>query len=222
MKLLTLIAFLGISQICVAQECILRLTGHVRNENQEPLTGSTIYLNEVKQGEIASFDGSFTFNGLCAGSYTLVVRFVGYTPQEIKIELPKENPISIILSVDTRQLKDVFVHQNRLESPVSTSALLTTKELDAVQGKSLGEALQSVSGVNSIQSGPAIFKPVIHGVHSQRILILNNGIRQEGQQWGAEHAPEIDPFTASTITVVKDAGAIKYGTDALGLSLIHI
>jgi len=47
-------------------------------------------------------------------------------------------------------------------------------------------------------------------------LILNNGIRQEGQQWGAEHAPEIDPFIASNILVIKDAGAIKYGTDALG------
>jgi iron complex outermembrane receptor protein len=216
LKLIPLIAFLGFSQISVAQECILRLTGYVRNESQDPLSGSTIYLKEAKQGEIAALDGSFTWKGLCAGSYTLVVRFVGYAPQEIKVDLPRESPLLITLTVETQQLNDVTVHQNRLESPVSTSAILTTKELDAVQGKSLGEALQSVSGVNSIQSGPAIFKPVIHGVHSQRILILNNGIRQEGQQWGAEHAPEIDPFTASTITVVKDAGAIKYGTDALG------
>lgn len=34
--------------------------------------------------------------------------------------------------------------------------------------------------------------PVIHGLHSNRILILNNEVRQEGQQWGADHAPEID------------------------------
>jgi iron complex outermembrane receptor protein len=45
---------------------------------------------------------------------------------------------------------------------------------------------------------------------------LNYGIRQEGQQWGAEHAPEIDPFVASNIVVIKDASSIKYGTDALG------
>ena len=70
--------------------------------------------------------------------------------------------------------------------------------------------------MNSIQTGPGIFKPVIHGVHSQRVLILNHGIRQEGQQWGAEHAPEIDPFIASDVVVVKDASSIKYGTDAIG------
>jgi iron complex outermembrane recepter protein len=83
-------------------------------------------------------------------------------------------------------------------------------------GKPLGESLKEITGVNSIQSGPGIFKPVIHGVHSQRVLILNHGIRQEGQQWGAEHAPEIDPFIASDVSVIKDASSIKYGTDAIG------
>ncbi|MFZ6013989.1 MAG: TonB-dependent receptor, partial [Bacteroidota bacterium] len=83
-------------------------------------------------------------------------------------------------------------------------------------GKSFGESLKEIPGVNTIQTGPGIFKPVIHGVHSQRILILNHGLRQEGQQWGAEHAPEIDPFVASNIVVIKDAAAIQYGTDALG------
>src|SRR5690606_7376274 len=49
-----------------------------------------------------------------------------------------------------------------------------------------------------------------------RVLILNNGLRQEGQQWGAEHAPELDPFVAQTITVVKGAEGVRYGSDAIG------
>lgn len=95
---------------------------------------------------------------------------------------------------------------------------LNEKQLAEVAGKSLGESLKEVSGVNSIQTGPGIFKPVIHGVHSQRILILNNGIRQEDQQWGAEHAPEIDPFLASSIIVIKDASAIAFMNGCLGRS----
>ncbi len=70
-------------------------------------------------------------------------------------------------------------------------------------GQTLGEALKSVPGLNSIQTGPSISKPVIHGLHSNRVLILNNGVRQEGQQWGTEHAPEIDPFIANKITIIK-------------------
>ena len=57
---------------------------------------------------------------------------------------------------------------------------------------------------------------MIHGLHSNRILILNNGIRQEGQQWGQEHAPEIDPFVATNLKLIKGAAAVKYGSDAIG------
>ena len=89
-------------------------------------------------------------------------------------------------------------------------------DLDKTRGQTLGESLKGVTGVTTLQTGSSIAKPVIHGLHSNRVLIMNNGIRQEGQQWGAEHAPEIDPFIASEITVIKDASAIKYGTDALG------
>src|SRR5690606_35068735 len=64
--------------------------------------------------------------------------------------------------------------------------------------------------------GNSIVKPVINGLHSNRILILNNGVRQEGQQWGIEHAPEIDPFTADHWEVVKGAQGVRYGADALG------
>jgi iron complex outermembrane receptor protein len=48
-------------------------------------------------------------------------------------------------------------------------------------------------------------------MHSNRVLILNNGIRQEGQQWGSEHAPEIDPFMAQKLTVIKGAAGVRYG-----------
>ncbi|HPI55665.1 MAG TPA: TonB-dependent receptor, partial [Chitinophagaceae bacterium] len=57
---------------------------------------------------------------------------------------------------------------------------------------------------------------VLRGLHSNRILILNNEIRQEGQQWGNEHAPEIDPFIAQSIEVVKGAQTIQYGSDVIG------
>jgi hypothetical protein len=80
----------------------------------------------------------------------------------------------------------------------------------------LTDYLKKMAGVSSIQTGPSIMKPVIHGMHSQRVVIMNAGIRQEGQQWGSEHAPEIDPFIADRLTVVKGASSIRYGSDAVG------
>lgn len=59
-------------------------------------------------------------------------------------------------------------------------------------------------------------------MHSDRVLILNNGIRQEGQQWGNEHAPEIDPYIANNLSVIKGAEGIRYGANAIaGVVLVE-
>ena len=57
---------------------------------------------------------------------------------------------------------------------------------------------------------------MIHGMYGNRILLLNNGVRLESQNWGSDHAPEIDPFIATKLTVIKGAASIRYGMDALG------
>jgi len=44
---------------------------------------------------------------------------------------------------------------------------------------------------------------------------MNNGVRLEGQTWGADHAPEIDPFIATKLSVIKGAASIRYGMDAI-------
>src|SRR5690606_4578968 len=60
---------------------------------------------------------------------------------------------------------------------------LSSREIQEKRGKPLAESLTAISGVSTIGMGNSIVKPVINGLHSSRILILNNGVRQEGQQW---------------------------------------
>ncbi|KAA2243025.1 TonB-dependent receptor [Chitinophaga agrisoli] len=118
---------------------------------------------------------------------------------------------------DTTALHEIVVKGHRQSSALTTATTNTLSGATLLQtrGATLGETLKSIPGLNSIQTGPSISKPVIHGLHSNRVLILNNGVRQEGQQWGSEHAPEIDPFTAQQITIIKGAASIRYGADAL-------
>lgn len=98
----------------------------------------------------------------------------------------------------------------------SGAGSLSGEDLERTRGGSLAEIIRSVPGVTMLQTGATITKPVIHGMYGNRILILNNGIRQEGQQWGSEHAPEIDPFVAGRITVIKGAETIRFGPNAIG------
>jgi len=209
--------FLLLSFIRVhSQSCQQLVHGTVTSETSEQLAGATV---ELVPGYVTITDseGAFRFEQVCEGTYTLRIRFVGFTPHESVVVIPSSGALSVVLAVQKTLLETVEVHDHfEHTSRSNTYQAISGKELDKTRGLSLGESLKKISGVSSIQTGPSIFKPVIHGLHSQRILILNNGIRQEGQQWGAEHAPEIDPFIASNIIVIKDASAIKYGTDALG------
>lgn len=118
---------------------------------------------------------------------------------------------------DTIRLKEVGI-KGKLPPAGNTSISSTLQgyELEASKGSSLGDVLKAIAGINVLKTGSTISKPVIHGLHSNRILILNNGIRLEGQAWGAEHAPEIDPLIADRMIVIKGAESVKYGAEAIG------
>src|SRR3546814_13796335 len=71
-------------------------------------------------------------------------------------------------------------------------------------------------GVSQITSGPGMSKPVIRGLTYNRVLTVNNGVRQEGQQWGDEHGLEFDLFAADRVEVLRGAASLLYGSDAMG------
>ena len=104
----------------------------------------------------------------------------------------------------------------KLVSNNAVSSQLNNKTIERSLGQSLGTMLERVSGVSSIQTGGTVSKPVIHGMYGNRILLVNNGARLTGQQWGADHAPEVDKNSSTKIEVVKGAEAVRYGSDALG------
>ncbi len=105
------------------------------------------------------------------------------------------------------------------KSTWNTPASVTVTEgrqLDKQRGQSVMSAIQNQPGVNMIDEGPTIVKPIIRGLNSQDIVIVEDGIRSESLQWGNEHAPEIDPLGSSRIEVMRGPNSLLYGSDALG------
>ncbi|TAH00890.1 MAG: TonB-dependent receptor [Sphingobacteriales bacterium] len=203
----------------LAQNCNNLIFGTIKDaKTKEILPGASISIKEVKQFSIVEEDSHYHFNQLCNGKYTLQISFVGYQNKDISFEIKKTaTEINVFLTPISSQLSQVNVQgQVALHKLLQTQSQIKGKDLELSQGLSLGEALKAIPGLSSIQTGPSISKPVIHGLHSNRVLIYNNGVRLEGQQWGSEHAPEIDPFIANQITVVKGAASVLYGSDALG------
>src|SRR5688572_23222807 len=202
--------------ISFAQDCNGTFTGRVLDESDDPVTGATVLL-APEAGIVTDYSGNFRFDKICPGMYKVKVQYLGYETLEFEVSIKGMVSKIIHLKEGVRELREIVIEDELVHTEHAHNiATLNAKQLAETAGKSLGQSLKELPGVNSIQTGPGIFKPVIHGVHSQRVLILNHGIRQEGQQWGAEHAPEIDPFIASDVAVIKDASSIKYGTDAIG------
>ncbi len=164
--------------------------------------------------------GRFDFRDLPAQRVILRVRIIGYQPVERVVDLTRDD---VLLKVSLResrtQLQAVEVQADTLIDALERVAAMSTLDATALaarRGQTLGETIKNLPGVSVIQFGPSIAKPVIRGLNSQRVLVLNAGLRQEDQQWGTEHAPNLDSFDADAVTVVRGAATVLYGGDALG------
>ena len=200
-----------------AQDCSFSLKGHVKDaDTKDDLSGATVTLSAPDVKVTTDDKGDFQFSGLCAGTYQLRVTHVGCEPITREVVLNKNLHLDLLLPHLKNNLAEVVVSGARGTPNTGFKQELSGVKLEETRGNSLAEALSRINGVTLLQTGATISKPVIHGLHSNRILTINNGVRQEGQQWGNEHAPEIDPFIADRLTVIKGVDELKYGSDAIG------
>jgi iron complex outermembrane recepter protein len=202
-----------------AQTCDLVVRGKVlHQENDQPIEAAYVWILETRTGAVSDQNGNFVIRELCPGTYTVTVQYLGHKEIRQTIALSSSTTNQTFkMQEESVNLSGVEVHGHReaVQTTTAVSSLYGAALLES-RGESLGESLKRVAGVTTFSTGNTISKPVIHGLHSNRIMILNNGIRLEGQQWGAEHAPEIDPFLADEITVIKGAETVRFGPEAMG------
>ena len=94
--------------------------------------------------------------------------------------------------------------------------VLTEEYFERNPSGTFAAALEALPGVTSMKLGVGIAKPVIRGMSFNRVMVNNRGIKQEGQQWGADHGLEVDPFDVSNVEVIKGPATLLYGSDGLG------
>lgn len=201
-----------------AQECTGSLCGTVTDaETKEPIAYAEIFIEELGVGEVTDEEGKFHLHNLCNGTYTVSSNHIGCVHTAKKVTIDGDNEVNFELLHEALDLEEVVVKvASILPNDLQSQQELAGSSLDAARGKTLGEALKNLPGINVVSTGGNAVKPVIHGMHSNRVLMLNNGVRQEGQQWGLDHGAEIDPNSAGKITVVMGANSVRYGAGALG------
>jgi len=223
MKNIFLILQLFFSLFSWAQmPCLWSLSGKITDTHTgEPLDSAQITVLDVdgrqKFDAFSDKKGEYSIQPLCSGNYKVVVSMPDSSPKTFKLFIDGDTKRNFSLELHEKELQEVIaVGRTQTKTKTSAESRLSENQLVKYSETNLGTALSSISGVSAFSTGGSIVKPVIHGLNSSRVPILNNGIRQEDQQWGVEHAPDIDLNVAQSLTVIKGAGALEYAGDAVG------
>lgn len=112
---------------------------------------------------------------------------------------------------------EMVVHSTNVDLR-DTRARTTIDEtaLERVAGDDFANSINQVAGVRTAGTNADAAKPIIRGQQERRLLVLFDGVRHESQKWGPDHATEIDPFSAGSISVIRGAAGARYGPDAIG------
>ncbi|MDX1478673.1 MAG: carboxypeptidase-like regulatory domain-containing protein, partial [Saprospiraceae bacterium] len=198
-------------------QCDLTVSGRVVDQGTGiPLPWSNVLVTEKGVGAVTDSAGHFTLEGICPGSYHLRVSHVGCKTREIFLAVGNDTSLTISLAHHLELLDEIVVHGEHGDRTTMPSNTIARELISRESMQSLGDLITAVPGVRALQNGAGIAKPMIHGLFGNRVAILNNGIPQAGQQWGNDHAPEIDPFVADHISVIKGVAALEYGSEAMG------
>ena len=211
---LTLWLLLLGTTLLVGQECVRTLSGAVMDEHgKERLAFASIYLVEAQRGVQADEEGRFVIEDLCSGLTTVRFSHIGCDPKEIRFDLTTRDTVVQVY---------LHHHDNYTETvTVSSSARVTYEEqLDREADQQLSAVLERIGGVSSLRTGSSAAKPVFDGLYGNRLSLQNNGVAQSGQQWGNDHAPEIDPWVAAYVRVVEGVDALRYAGSTLGPTVL--
>ncbi len=202
--------------------CSFSASGQVLDvDTEEPVPNAVVKVEGTKKYTTTDSKGYFEINGLCSKQNTLIISCIGYADSTKDHE--HDSAMHFYLTEEVTDLEEVIIQaQRNKEEGTETIAQVTVGRAEIVSNptQSLAAVLAKEQGLTFISTGNNVQLPVIHGLFGNRILILNNGVKHGFQNWGTDHAPEIDIASANSITVIKGAAGVRYGPEALGGAIV--
>jgi iron complex outermembrane receptor protein len=197
----------------------IRLSGKIVNAAEQPLENVLLSLQPVNRNTHSDASGNFQFSNLQPGKYRMKAFLEGYLLLNQEVELSGDRQLRLLLHEQQHQLQEVAVLGNMIEQRKQEESLnVEVIRPDFIQrhlGGSLMKSLERLPGIKTIGIGSGQSKPLIRGLGFNRVVVVDKGVKHEGQQWGADHGLELDQFAAGAVELIKGAAAFVYGSDAL-------
>ncbi|GAA4319317.1 TonB-dependent receptor [Compostibacter hankyongensis] len=209
-----------VSRAATREEDKNLLTGTVTDaKSHQPLAGASVYFPDLKTGTITGSDGHFSIKNLPAGSFLVQVQYIGYGSVSAMVTIKGAVTHDFQLSPAVLEQSEVVVTGSSAATEARKSptpiSVISMQQIRRRAYTNIIDAVAKQPGISQVSTGPAISKPVIRGLGYNRVVVINDGIRQEGQQWGDEHGIEVDDYNVSKIEILKGPASLMYGSDAL-------
>lgn len=215
--------FILTTSFVFSQDCNLTISGKIIDvQHNSPLEAAVIEVVGTRLAAVSDANGDFILSNQCKGKLTLKISHLNCDDVFREIDLESSSSYNFRLEHRVENLNEVVVSKLRVHELSATSKIhsLTELQKDRFSSKGLAGALEQISGVTILSTGNSIGKPVIHGMFGSRVGIVYDDMLLENQQWGQDHAPNVDLNTFENIRLIKGASTLKYGTTPGGVVVL--
>lgn len=191
----------------------------------EPVAEARVVLEaspEAPRVVLTDETGEFRFAEVCPGPWKIALERADYESETRRGTLGHgAGQVQVDVAIEprlTHRLEDMVVEAPApAEAGAGLNTALGDEALERLRGRSFTDALARLPGVSVLRSSAGgLGQPILRGQFGRRNLVIYDGVRHEGQRWGIEHAPEIDPWAVGRMSVERGARAIRYGPEAVG------
>jgi iron complex outermembrane receptor protein len=221
------ISFASFSNVAVRHKIttdgvIGTLTGTITDKaDGKSIPGATISIPDLRLGTVSDANGKYNINSLPKGVYLVQVSFIGYATFNQRVDFSKTSQLDVKLQASSIEAAEVVVTgvskaTEMKRDPIPMAAVSKTYIDQHSASTNVIDEIANLPGISAVTTGPNVSKPFIHGLGYNRVITLQDGIRQEGQQWGDEHGIEVDQNSIDRVEVIKGPASLSYGSDAIG------
>ena len=197
------------------------LSGTVtQSEDNLPLPGALVVIDELRREVRTRDDGSYRFENVPPGTYHVGVRAEGYSTRRTAVTVGK-TPATLNLAIDF----DLHFSEVTSVSPTARPQFESYQPTTVLDGQELmknleatiGATLSEAPGVSMREFGAAPARPIIRGLDGDRISVLEDGQRMgDLSSQSGDHSVPTNPAAARKIEVVRGPATLLYGANAIG------
>ena len=216
--LLQCIVFWGFAQFT--------LSGTVKTESGERLVGANLAILNGFNGTITDVNGHYQFKNLKAGSYRIVVSFIGYEKQTNEVKLTGNQTLDVVMKQDHILAEEVLVSATRAKE--KTPVAFATVEKQEIKDNNLGQDIPYLLGLtpsfvatSDAGTGVGYTNFRIRGTDLNRINVTVNGIPMNDAESHGTWWVDIPDLASSTdnIQVQRGVGTSTNGAAAFGATI---